>query len=55
MAALVALLPLRTVVGLRAPPGPWDHDFVQALLNDGYVGEVLSTTMIGLGFDPGRC
>ena len=47
MAALVAELGVRTVVGLQARQAP-AIDFVQALLNDGYVGEVLSTTMIGL-------
>jgi predicted dehydrogenase len=38
---------VRTVVGLQARQAPATQ-FVQELLSDGYVGEVLSTTMIGL-------
>src|SRR5439155_11238236 len=38
---------VRTVVGLQARQAP-AIGFVQELLNDGYVGEVLSTTMVGL-------
>src|SRR5438309_8489609 len=47
MAALAAKLGVRTVVGLQARQAP-AIEFVQELLSDGYVGEVLSTTMIGL-------
>src|SRR3989454_712523 len=47
MAALATNQGVRTVVGLQARQAP-AIEFVQALLRDGYVGEVLSTTMIGL-------
>jgi predicted dehydrogenase len=47
MAALAAQQGLRTVVGLQARQAP-AVELVQALLRDGYVGEVLSTTMVGL-------
>jgi predicted dehydrogenase len=47
MAALAAKQGVRTVVGLQARQAP-AIQFVQALLADGYVGEVLSTTMVGL-------
>jgi predicted dehydrogenase len=47
MAALAAELGARTVVGLQARQAP-AIAFVQHLLGDGYVGEVLSTTMLGL-------
>ena len=47
MAALAAEQGVRTVVGLQARQAP-AIEFVQELLRDGYVGEVLSTTMIGL-------
>jgi predicted dehydrogenase len=47
MAALAAERGLRTVVGLQARQAP-AIEFVQQLLRDGYVGEVLSTTMVGL-------
>src|SRR6266704_2175362 len=47
MAALAAEQGVRTVVGLQARPAP-AIEFVQDLLSDGYVGEVLSTTMVGL-------
>src|SRR3954462_10989735 len=47
MAALAAELGLPTVVGLQARQAP-AIQFVQELLSDGYVGEVLSTTMVGL-------
>src|SRR3989442_8712870 len=47
MAALAAEQGVRTVVGLQARQAP-AIEFVQLLLNDGYVGEVLSTTMVGL-------
>ncbi len=38
---------VRTVVGLQARRAP-ATEFVQELLSDGYVGEVVSTTMVGL-------
>jgi len=47
MAALAATQGVRTVVGLQARQAP-AIEFVQQLLRDGYVGEVLSTTMVGL-------
>src|SRR5216110_2016297 len=47
MAALAAQKGVRTVVGLQARQAP-AIEFVQQLLRDGYVGEVLSTTMVGL-------
>jgi len=47
MAALATKQGVRTVVGLQARQAP-AIEFVQQLLRDGYVGEVLSTTMIGL-------
>ena len=47
MAALAERLGVRTVVGLQARQAP-AIEFVKELLRDGYVGEVLSTTMIGL-------
>jgi predicted dehydrogenase len=47
MAALAADQGLRTVVGLQARQAP-EVEFVQELLGDGYVGEVLSTTMVGV-------
>src|SRR5213082_2742388 len=47
MAALAAEQGVRTVVGLQARQAP-AIEFVQQLLRDGYVGEVLSTTMLGL-------
>jgi predicted dehydrogenase len=47
MAALAAEQGVRTVVGLQARQAP-AIEFVQGLLRDGYVGEVLSTTMVGL-------
>src|SRR5216683_2684494 len=47
MAALAAEQGVRTVVGLQARQAP-AIEFVQRLLSDGYVGEVLSTTMLGL-------
>src|SRR5437588_949023 len=47
MAALAAEHGVRTVVGLQARQAP-AIEFVQQLLRDGYVGEVLSTTMVGL-------
>src|SRR5260370_1334489 len=46
MAALAAGQGVRTVVGLQARQAP-AIEFVQELLGDGYVGEVLSTTMVG--------
>src|SRR5881628_15875 len=47
MAALATKQGVRTVVGLQARQAP-AIEFVQQLLRDGYVGEVLSTTMLGL-------
>jgi predicted dehydrogenase len=47
MAALAAEQGVRTVVGLQARQAP-AIEFVHELLSDGYVGEVLSTTMVGL-------
>jgi predicted dehydrogenase len=47
MAALAAQQGVRTVVGLQARQAP-EIEFVQQLLRDGYVGQVLSTTMVGL-------
>src|SRR5437588_3648148 len=47
MAALAAEQGVRTVVGLQARQAP-AIEFVQQLLRDGYVGEVLSTTMLGV-------
>src|SRR6058998_2548848 len=47
MAALAAQKGVRTVVGLQARQAP-AIEFVQGLLSDGYVGEVLSTTLVGL-------
>src|SRR5438094_4142092 len=47
MAALAAEQGVRTIVGLQARQAP-AIEFVQELLSDGYVGEVLSTTMVGL-------
>src|SRR5438477_5141794 len=47
MAAPAAEQGVHTVVGLQARQAP-AIKFVQELLRDGYVGEVLSTTMVGL-------
>ncbi len=47
MAALAAGQGVRTAVGLQARQAP-AVEFVQQLLREGYVGEVLSTTMVGL-------
>jgi len=47
MAGLAAERGVRTVVGLQARQAP-AIEFVRELLSDGYVGEVLSTTMIGV-------
>src|SRR6202048_2096163 len=47
MAALAAEKGVRTVVGLQARQAP-AIEFVQQLLSDGYVGEILSTSMVGL-------
>ena len=47
MAALATEQGVRTVVGLQARQAP-AIEFVQELLSNGYVGEVLSTTMVGL-------
>jgi predicted dehydrogenase len=47
MAALAAEQGAPAVVGLQARQAP-AIEFVKELLHDGYVGEVLSTTMVGL-------
>jgi predicted dehydrogenase len=47
MAALATEQGVRTVVGLQGRQSP-AIGFVQELLSDGYVGEVLSTTIVGL-------
>jgi predicted dehydrogenase len=47
MAALAASWKVRTVVGLQARQAP-AIAFVRELLLDGYVGDVLSTSMLGL-------
>src|SRR5207245_10662382 len=47
MAALAAQKGVRTIVGLQARQAP-AVEFVQELLREGYAGEVLSTTMVGL-------
>jgi predicted dehydrogenase len=47
MAALAAQQEVHTVVGLQARQAP-AIEFVKELLHDGYLGEVLSTTMVGL-------
>src|SRR5207248_3131519 len=47
MAALAAEQRVHSVVGLQGRQAP-AIEFVQELLGDGYVGEVLSTTMVGL-------
>jgi predicted dehydrogenase len=47
MAALATEHGVRTVVGLQARQAP-ALKFVKELVSDGYVGEVLSTTMVGL-------
>jgi predicted dehydrogenase len=47
MAAFAAKQGVRTVIGLQARQAP-AIAFVRDLLRDGYVGEVLSTTMIGV-------
>src|SRR5437660_1067692 len=52
MAALAAEQGVRTVIGLQARQAP-AIAFVRELLNGGYVGEVLSTTMVGLSVPGG--
>src|SRR2546430_4174977 len=47
MAALAGERGVRTVVGLQGRQAP-AIELVRELLHDGYVGEVLSTTMVGL-------
>jgi predicted dehydrogenase len=47
MARLAAERDVRTVVGLQGRQAP-AIQFVQELLDDGYVGDVLSTTIVGL-------
>jgi predicted dehydrogenase len=52
MAALAGDQGVRSVVGLQGRQAP-AIELVQELLRDGYVGEVLSTTMIGLSVPGG--
>src|SRR6184192_1812891 len=52
MAALAAEKAVRTAVGLQARQAP-AIEFVRELLRDGYAGEVLSTTMVGLSVPGG--
>jgi predicted dehydrogenase len=52
MATLAAEQRVRTVVGLQARQAP-AIGFVQDLLRDGYVGEVLSTTLVGTSIPGG--
>src|SRR5205809_4584052 len=52
MAYLAGEQGVRTVVGLQARQAP-AVELVQELLSDGYVGEVLSTTMVGLSVPGG--
>src|SRR6266576_5321508 len=52
MAALAAKQGVRTAVGLQARQAP-AIEFVRELLSDGYIGEVLSTTMVGLSVPGG--
>jgi predicted dehydrogenase len=47
MAALAAERGVRTLVGLQGRQAP-AIEFVRDLLGDGYVGEILSTTMVGV-------
>src|SRR3954452_9857792 len=47
MAALAADQRVQTVVGLQGRQAP-AIEFVQELLRDGYIGEALSTTMVGV-------
>src|SRR5438445_1811376 len=47
LAALAAEQRVQTVVGLQGRQAP-AIEFVQELLRDGYIGEVLSTTLVGL-------
>src|SRR5204862_3461872 len=47
MAALAADRVVPTAAGLQARQAP-ALEFVRALVSDGYVGEVLSTTIVGL-------
>ena len=52
MAALAAEQRVQSVVGLQGRQAP-AVEFVQELLRDGFVGEVLSTTMVGLSMPGG--
>src|SRR6266699_343295 len=52
MAALAAERGVRTAAGLQARQAP-AVEFVQELLGNGYAGEVLSTTMVGLSVPGG--
>src|SRR5215213_5355299 len=47
MAALAAQQGVRTVVGLQGRQAP-AIEFVNELVRDGYVGDILSTTMVGI-------
>ena len=52
MAALAARKKIHTAVGLQARAAP-AINFVRDLVKDGYVGEVLSTTLLGTGMNWG--
>src|SRR5438094_6665093 len=52
MASFAAEQGVHTVVGLQARQAP-AIEFVEELLRDGYVGEVLSTTVVGLSVPGG--
>src|SRR6059058_2157229 len=52
MAALATEQGVRTIVGLQGRQAP-AIGYVQELLSDGYVGEVLSTTMVGVSVPGG--
>src|SRR2546430_12641254 len=52
MAALATEQGMRTVVGLQARQAP-AIGFLRELISDGYAGEVLSTTMVGLSVPGG--
>jgi predicted dehydrogenase len=53
MAALAADRGVRTVVGLQARQSP-AIEYVRELVSDGYIGDVLSTTMVGLSVPGGK-
>src|SRR5947208_66698 len=52
MAALATEQGVRTIVGLQGRQAP-AIEYVQELLSDGYVGEVLSSTMVGVSVPGG--